>query len=95
MYPYLSLSKQNVLNLPQQINQFVTVRENLIASLGHESTKALLGKSLFCISTGSNDIFVYFKTRSTMPKEEFINYLMEAYENHIKVGIECSFNLHN
>ncbi|KAK4378177.1 hypothetical protein RND71_000039 [Anisodus tanguticus] len=53
----------------QLINQFVNVRENLIAALGHESTKALLAKSLFCISTGSNDVFVYFKTRSTMPKE--------------------------
>lgn len=74
----------NALNLPQQINQFVTARRNLTAALGPESTEAFLARSLFCISTGSNDIFVYFKTRSTMPKEEFINLLMEAYENHIK-----------
>ncbi|KAL7237301.1 hypothetical protein ACSBR2_003568 [Camellia fascicularis] len=35
--------------------------------MGSDATKKMLSKSLFFVSVGSNDIFVYFSTNNTMP----------------------------
>ncbi|KAM7470962.1 hypothetical protein LguiA_009145 [Lonicera macranthoides] len=73
-----------VVPLSEQINQFITVRSNLMARMGPSSTDYLLSKSIFCISIGSNDIFGYFLNNSTIPKEQFIGALITAYESYIK-----------
>ncbi|WOG84201.1 hypothetical protein DCAR_0103382 [Daucus carota subsp. sativus] len=61
-----------VVPLSEQINQFATVRSNLTAAMGATKTAIFLSKSVFSISIGSNDIFGYFATNSTVPKEQFI-----------------------
>ncbi|KZV20232.1 GDSL esterase/lipase [Dorcoceras hygrometricum] len=76
-------SNLTVIPLSQQIAQFSTVRDNLTALIGHDETDKLLCRSLFFISTGSNDIFGYFVANSTIPKSEFINILISAYSDHI------------
>ncbi|XP_052193887.1 GDSL esterase/lipase At5g55050-like [Diospyros lotus] len=77
--------QQKVVPMSEQIQQFVTVRNNITASMGPKATEEFLGKSFFGISIGSNDIFSYFWANSTMPKEQFIAILMSSYEAYIKV----------
>ncbi|XP_034682204.1 GDSL esterase/lipase At5g55050-like [Vitis riparia] len=73
-----------IITLGAQIQQFTTVHSNLTAAIGLEETVKFLSKSLFVISTGSNDIINYFQSNNrTLPKEEFIQNLGYAYENHL------------
>ncbi|CAK9177894.1 unnamed protein product [Ilex paraguariensis] len=65
-----------VVPLSEQIKQFARVCHNLTALRGPASTEKLLSRPVFCISIGSNDIFGYFLTNSTVPKEEFITILI-------------------
>ncbi|XP_075500320.1 GDSL esterase/lipase At5g55050-like [Primulina tabacum] len=76
-------SNLTVIPLSEQIAQFSTVRDNLTALIGSDATDTLLSKSLFFISTGSNDIFGYFVANSSMPQEKFISILICAYSDHI------------
>ncbi|KAL0422956.1 UNVERIFIED_CONTAM: GDSL esterase/lipase [Sesamum latifolium] len=73
----------SVVPLSQQISQLSTVKDNLTALIGSTATETLLSKSMFFISIGSNDIFGYFMTNSTMPRDQFISILISAYSNHI------------
>ncbi|KAK4405383.1 GDSL esterase/lipase [Sesamum angolense] len=50
-------SKQTVVPLSEQITQFASVRDDFTATIGPAATEAILSKSLFFISIGSNDIF--------------------------------------
>ncbi|PIN25720.1 Triacylglycerol lipase [Handroanthus impetiginosus] len=79
----ITSSNLTVVPLSQQIIQFSTVRDNLTALIGPAATDTMLSKSLFFISIGSNDIFGYFMTNSTMPKDQYISILISAYSYHI------------
>lgn len=74
------------MTLSDQIGQFTALRNNLTEVIGQESTETTLSKALFFISVGSNDIFDYFNTSSTVPIEKFIDSLMSAYTTHIEVS---------
>lgn len=84
---------QNVITLGEQIKQFSTVRDTLATIMGPTETEEFLAKSLFFISIGSNDIFLYHYSNSTVPKQEFIATLGSAYENHLKVAFLFKFCL--
>lgn len=77
--------QQSVVPISQQISQFSVVKANLTALLSPGAAEAMLSKSLFFISIGSNDIFAYFASSSTMPKDQFIGLLISAYSDHITV----------
>ncbi|KAK6916790.1 GDSL lipase/esterase [Dillenia turbinata] len=76
-----------IVSLSEQIQQFAMVQSNLTVVLGAAETEKLLSRALFFISIGSNDIFGYFFTNSTIPKQEFINTLAFAYGIHLKVTL--------
>ncbi|KAL0454044.1 UNVERIFIED_CONTAM: GDSL esterase/lipase [Sesamum latifolium] len=76
-------SKQTVDPLSEQITQFASVRDDFTATIGPAATEAILSKSLFFISIGSNDIFGYFKTKHRMPEDKFLSLLISAYSKHI------------
>ncbi|KAL2476920.1 GDSL esterase/lipase [Forsythia ovata] len=78
-----------VVPLSTQINQLASLCNNLTNVISQASTEAAVTNAFFFISVGSNDIFEYFKTNSTIPKEKFIDNLMSAYTNHI----EALYNL--
>lgn len=78
-------SQKNVVPLGEQIEQLSTVCSNLTAIKGPADAETFLKKSLFFISTGSNDILGYYQSKSTVPKQEFISTLGLAYENHLRV----------
>lgn len=86
----LQSKQKNVISLGEQIEQFVTIRGNLMEAKGRKGTKNLLSKSLFFISTGSNDILGYYHSNSIIPKEEFISSLGIAYEKHLRVRFHLS-----
>ncbi|KAK6118673.1 hypothetical protein DH2020_047586 [Rehmannia glutinosa] len=73
----------SVVPLSQQISQFSTVKDNLTALIGLGASEQILSKSLFFISIGSNDIFGYFLSMSTMPADQYIGLLISAYSDHI------------
>ncbi|XAR72659.1 Triacylglycerol lipase [Bertholletia excelsa] len=73
-----------VVPLSEQIEQFVTVHNNLTALRGSKATGKLLSKSIFCISVGSNDIFGYFLSNSSIPKKQFFSTLLCQYEADVK-----------
>ncbi|PKI63754.1 hypothetical protein CRG98_015875 [Punica granatum] len=75
---------RNVVTLSEQVKQFLTVHKTLKLVLGQEYAKSFLSKSLFFISIGSNDIFGYFQSKSTISKADFIYSLGCAYETHLK-----------
>ncbi|KAK6143329.1 hypothetical protein DH2020_023677 [Rehmannia glutinosa] len=66
------------------ITQFTSVRDNFTAMIGPAATEALLSKSLFFISVGSNDIFDYFSSKCKTPEEKFISNMISVYCKHIK-----------
>ncbi|TXG64957.1 hypothetical protein EZV62_011951 [Acer yangbiense] len=81
---FLRSKQKNVVPLGEQMQQFHTVHDNLIDTMGPSGTENLLSKSLFFISTASNDIFGYYHSGSTIPKEEFISSLGIAYEKYLR-----------
>ncbi|CAL5399888.1 unnamed protein product [Camellia sinensis] len=80
----VQINQHKVVSLTKQIQQFFTVYNNHVVVMGSDATKKMLSKSLFFISVGSNDIFGYFLTNSTMPPELYITHLMHQYEAYIK-----------
>ncbi|XP_027088781.1 GDSL esterase/lipase At5g55050-like [Coffea arabica] len=80
----LTGSALGVVPLSEQIKQFATLQGNLSAVRGSGATEAMLQKSLFCISIGSNDLFDYVVSNSSTTPQEFIYLLMKEYENSIK-----------
>ena len=85
--PFYALSKyqKNVIPLAEQIQQFPTVQSSLMATMGHAATEKFLSKSLFFISIGSNDIFGYYHSKSSLSKQDFMFTLGLTYENHLNV----------
>ncbi|XP_048336970.2 GDSL esterase/lipase At4g16230 [Ziziphus jujuba] len=79
-----SKSQKHVIPFGEQIQQFSTVREILVDAMGSKAAKKFLSKSLFFISTGSNDIFGYYYSKSSVSKEEFLGSLGATYENHLR-----------
>ncbi|XP_062024821.1 GDSL esterase/lipase At5g55050-like [Rosa rugosa] len=77
-------NQKNVIPLTEQIRQFSSVKNNLMAKMGAAATEKFLSKSLIFISSGSNDLFGYYHSNSSIPKEEFLSSLVLAYENHLK-----------
>lgn len=58
--------------------------------LGEPATEAMLNKSLFFISIGSNDIFGYFGRNDGTPPDSFIAMMISAYSQHITVRVALS-----
>ncbi|XP_004292275.1 PREDICTED: GDSL esterase/lipase At5g55050-like [Fragaria vesca subsp. vesca] len=77
-------NQKNVVPLTEQIQQFSSVKNSLTALMGAAATKKFLSKSLIFISIGSNDLFRYYHSNSSTPKEKFLSSLLFAYENHLK-----------
>ena len=88
----LTRNQKNVVTLKEQIRQFAEVRRALISIKGLSVTKKYLSKSLFFISVGSNDIFGYFQSTSSIPKDEFLSTLLLTYENHLTVNFVTLFS---
>lgn len=74
---------KGVIPLEKQIQQFATVQSNLTAAIGSDETEELLSKSLFLISSGSNDILSHFLNIGGSTKEDFLQSLSDAYDNHL------------
>ncbi|KAG6421584.1 hypothetical protein SASPL_118141 [Salvia splendens] len=74
----------SVVPLSQQVSQFSEVRSNLTLQLGSAAADSMLSKSMFFISVGSNDIFGYFQTNSTMSKDNFIATVITTYSDQIR-----------
>ncbi|XP_062023482.1 GDSL esterase/lipase At5g37690-like [Rosa rugosa] len=77
-------NQKKVISLTEQIQQFSSVKNNLTALMGAVATEKFLKESLIFISTGSNDLFGYYHSKSSIPKEKFLSSLEVAYENHLK-----------
>lgn len=83
--PSSSKNQKNVISLAVQILHFATVQNDLMGTMGQAATKKFLSKSLFFISIGSNDIFAYYRSNSSLSKQDFMSNLVLTYENHLKV----------
>lgn len=79
------VKRKNVISLSEQIQQLSLVKSNLADIKGQSVTEKLISKSLFFISTGSNDLFGYYHSNSSFSKEAFLSSLELAYEKHLKV----------
>ncbi|XP_021800046.1 GDSL esterase/lipase At5g08460-like [Prunus avium] len=82
------VKRKNVISLSEQIQQLSLVKSNLADIKGQSVTEKLISKSLFFISTGSNDLFGYYHSNSSFSKEAFLSSLELAYEKHLKSLIE-------
>ncbi|XAR58031.1 Triacylglycerol lipase [Bertholletia excelsa] len=76
---------KKVVPLSEQISQFATARSNITAALKNKSkADALIAKSLFVISVGSNDFFDHQGAGDTTPPDTFVATLSQAYTNHLE-----------
>ncbi|KAI4367369.1 hypothetical protein MLD38_023114 [Melastoma candidum] len=82
-----SKKNKNVVSLGEQIKQFAAVRGTLADLMGQAAARNYLANCLFFISTGSNDIFSYYLTRSNVPEKEFMSTLGSKYERHLELLI--------
>ncbi|KAL9688093.1 hypothetical protein QQ045_032506 [Rhodiola kirilowii] len=73
-----------VVTMGEQVQQLSIVKTRLEAKIGAAPAADLLAKSLFFISTGSNDLFTYYYSNSSVARDEFILNLGLAYEEHLK-----------
>ncbi|KAJ7944089.1 GDSL esterase/lipase [Quillaja saponaria] len=78
-----------VIPMAEQIQQFATVHSNITEVLLNDNAEAMMNKSFFLISVGSNDIFDFFAsnknvTNDTQILQDFLNDLMSNYQNHLK-----------
>ncbi|KAK1296626.1 GDSL esterase/lipase [Acorus calamus] len=53
-------STGSTITLTMQLKHFSTVRSNISARVGENSTDEILSKSIFIVSTGGNDMFAFF-----------------------------------
>lgn len=81
----LQNGKKNVFTMAEQVEQFSSIYSVLVAVKGQASAEAFLSKSLFFISTGSNDIFAYYLSKSTAPKKDFLATLELLYDSYLRV----------
>ncbi|XVF00810.1 hypothetical protein REPUB_Repub04eG0033900 [Reevesia pubescens] len=76
--------QKNVVPMAEQVYQFSTVYNDLLAIKGPSETEKFLSKSLFFISIGSNDIIGNYHSNYTIPKEQFIPNLGLIYESFLR-----------
>lgn len=72
-----------------QLDQFRQVRESFIAYIGAEATTILFSKSVFVISTGSNDLVDFFAAHgsvSYIEKKAYISSLVSTYKYQLQVS---------
>ncbi|KAF6172545.1 hypothetical protein GIB67_007058 [Kingdonia uniflora] len=83
-FTHLLKETGTAVHLSEQLQQYVTVHQNLTVMLGEKATASILCNSLFFISAGSNDIFEYYKTNKTSGMPKFITSLISTYEDQLK-----------
>ncbi|KAK7858754.1 gdsl esterase/lipase 4 [Quercus suber] len=82
--PSSSKNQKKVISLAVQILQFPRVQNDLMGTMGQAAMEKFLSKSLVFISIGSNDIFAYYHSNSSLSKQDFMSNLLLTYENHLK-----------
>ncbi|BBN06335.1 hypothetical protein MPTK1_3g20230 [Marchantia polymorpha subsp. ruderalis] len=68
-----------VVNIREQVQQFVKVKESLVSTHGSLSVKLSMARSLFTISSGSNDIYYSYFPNQTSP-ETFTDTMINELE---------------
>lgn len=71
------------------MTDFETVVANLISNLGINKTRKLLAKSIFFVSTGSNDLFEDFQANPAKNETErcaFVESLVASYQDNLEVS---------
>ena len=68
-----------------QLQYFARVVEHMYQSAGSRRTANFLSKSIFFISTGSNDMFEYSLSPSN--DRQFLLGLVASYKHHLKVTL--------
>jgi hypothetical protein len=75
-----------VIPMSVQLEHFSGVVDRMVKLSGQRKTAALLRKSIFFISTGSNDMFEYSASfRADDDDEAFLGALVDAYKHYIMV----------
>ncbi|KAM0010873.1 putative triacylglycerol lipase [Helianthus debilis subsp. tardiflorus] len=69
----------STISLPQQVDYYSLVYDQLVQQLGLDGTRTHLAKSLFLIVIGSNDLFNYFGIDSKLPAQ----YTVQQYVDHM------------
>ncbi|XP_039134549.1 GDSL esterase/lipase At5g55050-like [Dioscorea cayenensis subsp. rotundata] len=83
----LNSTGEGTISLERQVMYFQEVARNLSRRAGNLTANKLLSKSIFCISSGSNDIFAYFLAYGPQNKttnDQFIATLVKNLEIHLK-----------
>lgn len=78
-----------VIPMSVQLEHFSGVVDRMVKLSGQRKTAGLLRKSIFFISTGSNDMFEY-SASSRADDEAFLGALVDAYKHYIMVRTYCS-----
>lgn len=73
------------MSLGEQINLFATVLSNITELCGPAAAATLLSKSLFIVSSGSNDILEQQRSRAPL-SPDFLDNLQSTYADHLRVS---------
>ncbi|CAI9295266.1 unnamed protein product [Lactuca saligna] len=83
--------KQSI-SFAQQVEYFSLVNDHLVRRLGPSGAQVHLSKSLFAIVIGSNDLFAYFKTSSTVSikytPQQYLDLMVSTFKGLLKMLYE-------
>ncbi|KAG6549622.1 hypothetical protein Mapa_008600 [Marchantia paleacea] len=81
-----------VINMPEQLDQFRLVKASLIANNGTAITEHVLGNAIYYISSGTNDVVFDYDSNATVRElytiDQYLDLLIEAVEDTVKALYE-------
>ncbi|KAJ0953477.1 putative triacylglycerol lipase [Helianthus annuus] len=81
----------STISLPEQVDYYSLVYDQLVQQLGLDGTRTHLAKSLFLIVIGSNDLFNYFRVDSKLPAQytvqQYVDRMVSTFKPLLKVTI--------
>ncbi|XP_039142542.1 GDSL esterase/lipase At1g71691-like [Dioscorea cayenensis subsp. rotundata] len=85
----LNSTGEGTLSLATQVMYFEGAASNLSRRVGNMAPNTLLSKSIFYISSGSNDIFAYFFGSKNQTNNQFIATMVNNFRLHLTKLYNC------
>ncbi|KAJ0953478.1 putative triacylglycerol lipase [Helianthus annuus] len=80
----------STISLPEQVDYYSLVYDQLVQQLGLDGTRTHLAKSLFLLVIGSNDLFNYFNIDSKLPAQYTVATICRSHGLHTQTTFEES-----
>ncbi|XP_022036751.1 GDSL esterase/lipase At5g55050 [Helianthus annuus] len=83
----------STISLPEQVDYYSLVYDQLVQQLGLDGTRTHLAKSLFLLVIGSNDLFNYFNIDSKLPAQYTVQQYVDRMVSTLKPLLKQMYGL--